>query len=73
MPDVHLHPTDATELAELLQLLEGWLASDHDKLDESLTQFIGNRAYDVIQLRQDLNRFSFLLGATTGQRLFGID
>lgn len=73
MPDVHLHPTDAAELAELLQLLDGWLASDHDDLDNSLTLFIGNRAYDVIQLRQDLSRFSFLLGATTGERLFGID
>jgi hypothetical protein len=33
VPDVHLHPTDAAELAELLQLLDGWLTSDHDKLD----------------------------------------
>jgi hypothetical protein len=45
---------------ELQQLLDGWLTSDHDKLDTSLTQFIGNRAYDIIELRQDLSRFSFL-------------
>jgi hypothetical protein len=71
VPDVHLHPTDAAELAELLQLLNTWLASDHDPLDASLTRFIGNPAYDVTQLRNDLSRFAFLLGATDGEQLFG--
>ena len=72
-PDVRLHPTDAAELAELLQLLHDWLTSAHDELNTSLTQFIGNHAYGTTQLRQDLNRISFLLDATTSDQLFGTD
>ncbi len=72
VPDVRLHPNDAAELAELLQFLDDWLTSDHDhNLDASLTSFVGNRGYDLSQLRTDLGRFGFLLGANDGARLFG--
>ena len=54
--------TDLVELAELLQFLSGWLASDPD-LAGSLTRFVGDPAYDLYQLRVDLDRFAFLLGA----------
>jgi len=54
--------TSLLELAELLQFLGGWLASDPD-LAVSVTRFVGDRDYDLYQLRVDLDRFAFLLGA----------
>jgi hypothetical protein len=39
----------------------------------SLEQFAGNPAYNVGQLRQDLDRFTFLLGGDDGESLFGPD
>jgi hypothetical protein len=69
MPDQDLdptvaveHATDLLELAELLAFLSTWLASDPD-LAASLTRFVAHRAYDLYQLRVDLDRFTFLLGA----------
>ncbi len=56
------------ELAELLQFLGEWLARDPDRLCVSLEAFVGHPAYGPAQLRQDLNRFTFLLG---GESLFG--
>lgn len=71
VPDVRLHPTDATELAQLLQFLGDWLATDRDHLDASLARFVGNRGYHLSQLRTDIGRFVFLLGADDGEQLFG--
>jgi hypothetical protein len=71
MPEVSLDISDAAELAELLQFLHDWLAADNDRLGESLRDFVGSRAYDVEQLRGDLNRFMFLLGGSDGEALFG--
>jgi hypothetical protein len=73
MPDVRLDAGDAAELAELLQFLAGWLARDPARLSASLEEFAGNPAYNVGQLRQDLDRFTFLLGADDGESLFGPD
>jgi hypothetical protein len=73
MPATSLDVADAAELAELLRFVGGWLASDHDRLDASLRRFVGNRAYDVDQLRGDLDRFVFLLGGDDGEALFGPD
>jgi hypothetical protein len=56
------HATDLVELAELLQFLSGWLASDPE-LAASLSRFVGHPAYDLYKLRVDLDRFGFLLGA----------
>jgi hypothetical protein len=36
-----------------------------------MSRFAGNDAYGLSQLRGDLGRFAFLLGATDGERLFG--
>ena len=36
-----------------------------------LGQFTGNPAYGLAQLRQDLDRFAFLLGGSDGEPLFG--
>jgi hypothetical protein len=71
MPDVRLDAGDAAELAELLQFLAGWLARDPARLGASLEQFAGHPAYGTAQLRQDLDRFIFLLAGDDGESLFG--
>lgn len=73
LPDVRLHPNDAAELAELLQFLDDWLATDREHLAASLSRFVGNHSYDLSQLRTDMSRFVFLLGGDDGQRFFGND
>jgi hypothetical protein len=73
MPELRLDVVDAAELAELLQFLAQWLARDPDRLGASLEQFVGHPAYNIGELRQDLNRFTFLLGGDDGESLFGLD
>jgi hypothetical protein len=58
------------KLAELLQFLDDWLATDHDQLSASLARFVGSQAYDAQALRDDLARFTFLLGGNDGEHLF---
>jgi hypothetical protein len=71
MPEGTLDAGDAAELAELLQFLRDWLAHDENQLDALLEAFIGSRAYRICQLRNDLDRFTFLLGGDDGESLFG--
>jgi hypothetical protein len=71
MPQTTLDTGDAIELAELLQFLSGWLARDPARLGPSLEDFVGHPAYGLAQLRQDLERFVFLLGGSDGEPLFG--
>ena len=71
MPQMSLDAVDAAELAELLQFLSQWLSRDPDRLGASLEAFVGHPAYGAAQLRQDLNRFTFLLGGDDGEALFG--
>jgi len=73
MPEVRLDVVDAAELAELLQFLSQWLARDRGRLGVSLGEFVGHPAYNVGELRQDLDRFTFLLGGDDGESLFGPD
>ena len=70
MPRITLGAADAAELTETLQLLSDWLASDPARLGPSLEDFIGHPAYGTAQLRQDLERFVFLLGGNDGEPLF---
>jgi hypothetical protein len=70
MPVVNLDASDAAELAELLQFVHDWLATDAARLGESLSAFVGGRAYDIVELRADLARFTFLLGGSDGEGLF---
>jgi hypothetical protein len=65
-----LDAADAAELAEM-QFLSGWLARDPARLGASLDDFVGHLAYGISQLRQDLERFVFLLGGSDGEPLFG--
>ena len=69
MPETSLDTADAAELAELLGLLAGWLASDPVTLAASLQAYIGHPAYGLDHLRDDLNRFAFLLGRNDGEYL----
>jgi hypothetical protein len=71
MPRVTLDAADAAELTEILQFLSDWMAGDPGCLGRSLQDFTGNRAYGTAQLRQDLNRFAFLLGGHHGGPVFG--
>jgi len=71
MPEVKLDAVDAAELAEMLQFLSQWLTRDPGRLGESLEQFVGHPAYGITQLRDDLERFVFLLGGSDGESLFG--
>lgn len=71
MTAVTLNATDAAELAEMLQFLADWLQRDPDRLRASLEDFVGHPAYNTRQLQQDLDRFTFLLGGSDGESLFG--
>jgi hypothetical protein len=64
MPSLSLDVGDAAELAEMLQFLSQWLTRDPDRLGSSLGDFVGHPAYGITQLRQDLDRFVFLLGGS---------
>jgi hypothetical protein len=67
---VNLSPDDAMELGQLLQFLDDWLATGHGPVDDSLTRFVGCDAYGAESLRDDLARFTFLLGESDGEGLF---
>jgi hypothetical protein len=38
----------------------------------SLEEFVGHPAYGISQLRQDLERFAFLLGGSDTENLLGL-
>jgi len=67
---VNLAPDDAMELGQLLQFLDDWLTTDRGAVNESLTRFVGCDAYGAQSLRDDLARFTFLLGESDGEGLF---
>ncbi|HEV8279868.1 MAG TPA: hypothetical protein VGQ26_29840 [Streptosporangiaceae bacterium] len=71
MPSLSLDAGDAAELAEMLQFLSGWLTVEQGDLGASLDRFVGHPAYGITQLRADLDRFTFLLGGSDGEPLFG--
>ena len=73
MPGMKLDANDAAELAEMLQFLSLWLARDPGRLGASLADYVGHPAYGTTQLRQDPDRFTFLLGGDDGESLFGPD
>jgi hypothetical protein len=71
--DLRLDAADAGEVAELLEFLGDWLdGSDSTLLAASLNRFVGTAGYDLDELRTDLTRFTFLLGANDGTQLFDL-
>lgn len=73
MSTVQLKTSDAAELAEMLTVLDDWLANDPHTLSTSLTTFVGGTGYTTDTLRNDLARFAFLLTGERAARLFGDD
>jgi hypothetical protein len=72
MPQITLDLSDATELAETLTFVDGWLSGSQEQvLAHSLAAFVGHPAYGIDALRTDLHRFVFLLGVSDGEELFG--
>jgi hypothetical protein len=55
----------------MLQFLTGWRARDHARFGPSLEEFVRHPTYGLAQLRADLDRFTFLLGGSDGEPLFG--
>jgi hypothetical protein len=70
VPTTSLDTGDAVELAEMLQFVDDWLATDPGELRASLGRFVGNTAYGLDDLRHDLSRFIFLLGGNDGEPSF---
>jgi hypothetical protein len=71
MPQITLDLSDATELAETLAFIAGWLSGGQEQiLSESLAAFVGDPAYSIETLRADLHRFAFLVGNSDGEELF---
>ena len=65
-----LDPADAVELTETLHFIAG-LRSDPGRLTASLLDDAAIPLDGAQQLRQDLDRFTFLLGGSDGEELFG--
>ncbi len=72
MPQIKLDINDAGELAEMLTFLREWLTTE-PRLQPLLAERIGHPAYGIPQLRDDLDRFIFLLGGNDGEHLFTSD
>ena len=72
MPSVTLDAADAAELTEMLTFPGQWLARD-PRPGASLEEFVGNPAYSIQHLRDDLDRFIFLLGGTDGEQFLTDD
>src|SRR5580700_3832669 len=62
-PRIQLPVSDVTELIELLQFIDDWLATCHGHLREPFARFVGHPAYGISHLRGYLQRLAFLLGA----------
>ncbi|MCA1693781.1 MAG: hypothetical protein LC749_03120 [Actinobacteria bacterium] len=67
---VCLRAEHAIELGELLEFLASWLADASDVCAEALAGFCGP-SYPLGELRADLARFAFLLGADGQRFVFG--
>ena len=69
MPGITLHPADAEELADILSFISDWLARDIGRLQPLLASFVGHPGYTTQHLRDDIDRFVFLLGGDGQQFL----
>ena len=71
MNEITLRAEHASELVELLELLQDWTTTDHGRISQSLARFTHVPGYDVEALRADLARFAFLLGGNGDHLLNG--
>lgn len=76
-PFLGLDADDAVELGELLTFLSDWLASDPNRLDASLHDYVAPSDHPgascrIDELRADIERYArMLLGYDTAGRFFG--
>ena len=76
-PFLGLDADDAVELGELLTFLSDWLASDPNRLDASLHDYVAapdhlGASCRIDELRADIERYArMLLGYDTAGRFFG--
>ena len=76
-PFLGLDAGDAVELGELLAFLSDWLASDPNRLDASLHDYVAPpdhiaAASRIDELRADIERYArMLLGYDTAGRFLG--
>ena len=76
-PFLGLDAADAVKLGELLTFLSDWLASDPNRLDASLHDYVAApdhiaAAFRIDELRADIERYArILLGYDTAGRFFG--
>jgi hypothetical protein len=57
----------------MLSFLNRWLTRDPGRLGASLEEFGGNPACHIQHLRDDLDRFIFLLGGSDGEQFLSGD
>jgi hypothetical protein len=69
VPNTSLDTGDA-ELAEMLQFVDDWLATDPGDLGASLGRFVGHPAMASTTSAATWPRFIFLLGGSDGAPLF---
>ena len=75
-PFLGLDAADAVELGELLTFLSDWLASDPNRLDASLHDYVAAPDHTgapcrIDELRADIERYArILLGYDTAGRFF---
>lgn len=72
LPTLHLDLGDSAELAQLLLFIRDWLGHD-PTLANSLARFVGSDLYPPADLRADLAKFVFLLGADVDEIAFHPD
>ena len=64
---MNLDPEDAAELADFLQFIAGWIASDREHMGTSLSGYLGDIPYSTGHLRLDLDRFTSVLREGNGE------
>lgn len=72
LTSIQLDLGDSAELAQLLLFIRDWLGHD-PSLADSLARFVGSPHYPPADLRADLARFVFLLGADVDEVAFHPD
>jgi hypothetical protein len=55
----------------IMEAISGAPVTEVARLAASLEEIVGHPAYGIGQLREDLDRFAFLLGGSDGEALFG--
>jgi hypothetical protein len=66
---MNLDPENAAELADFLQFIAGWIASDREHMGTSLSGYLGDIPYSTGHLRLDLDRLTSVLREGNGESI----